>query len=451
MRKHKGYDDYKDSGVEWMGEIPEGWSVLAFKRLGDFQSGAGFPDEEQGLEDEELPFYKVSDTNLAGNERLMTKHNNTVSRETAKMLRAYVFPKDSIIFAKVGAALLLNKRRILTSPSCIDNNMMGFIPRTCNRDWMFYWMCGLDLGELANRGAVPSINERQIREIRVPVLPPKEQRSIAAFLDHKTSEIDALITNKEKLIELLKEQRQAIITEAVTKGLSPDVKMKDSGVEWIGEIPEHWEVSKIKYVSKINEKALPETTSENYEIEYVDIGSVNSSGQILKTERVCFKDAPSRARRIVSDGDTIVSTVRTYLRAITSFERVASNVICSTGFAVLSPKSVFPKFLSYIMQSTPYVEEIVRRSVGVSYPAINASDIGVFEIILPQVSEQQIIAAFLDHKTSEIDALITKERTQIEKLKSYRQSLIYEAVTGKIDVRDWSDKPLERSDAVANA
>ncbi len=214
--KYQPYPAYKPSGIEWLGEIPEHWEVFAFKRLGDFQAGAGFPNDEQGCEDDELPFYKVSDTNLPGNEVFMTTHNNAVSRETALKLRAYVFPEDTIVFAKVGAALLLNKRRILTRPSCIDNNMMGFMRKSCDLRWMYYWMCSLDLGELANPGAVPSINEGQIREIRVPVPTADEQRAIAAFLDRETARIDTLIEKIRKSIDLLREYRTALISAAVT-------------------------------------------------------------------------------------------------------------------------------------------------------------------------------------------------------------------------------------------
>ena len=206
----------KDSGIEWLGEIPKHWEVLAFKRLGDFQGGAGFPNDEQGCEDNELPFYKVSDTNLPGNEILMTVQNNAVSRETARKLRAYIFPTETVVFAKVGAALLINKRRILTQPSCIDNNMMGFMRRTCELRWVYFWMCSLDLGELANPGAVPSINEGQIRVIRVPVPPLPEQRTIAAFLDRETAWIDEIVKKVEKSIDLLREHRTALISAAVT-------------------------------------------------------------------------------------------------------------------------------------------------------------------------------------------------------------------------------------------
>jgi len=217
----------KDSGIEWLGEIPTHWEVLAFKRLGDFQAGAGFPNDDQGLDDNELPFYKVSDTNLPGNRMFMNFHNNAVSRETALRLRAYVFPQDTIIFAKVGAALLLNKRRILTRPSCIDNNMMGFVLKSCNRNWAYFWMCTLDLGGIVNPGAVPSINEGQIREIRVPVPSIDEQQRIAAFLDRETVRIDSLIEKIRKSIAKLREYRTALISAAVTGKI--DVRTMPAG------------------------------------------------------------------------------------------------------------------------------------------------------------------------------------------------------------------------------
>jgi len=161
----------KDSGIEWLGKIPEGWDILALKRIGSFHGGTGFPESEQGLKDEELPFYKVSDTNLPDNIVFMRSCTNSISRITSRKLGARIFPKGAIIFAKVGAALLLNKRRILSCDSCIDNNMMAFLIYTCDVIWAYYWMSSLDLGNLANPGAVPSINESQISSIYAPVPP----------------------------------------------------------------------------------------------------------------------------------------------------------------------------------------------------------------------------------------------------------------------------------------
>lgn len=206
----------KDSGVEWLGEIPAHWGIVPLKRLGEFQGGAGFPDNLQGHIDRELPFYKVSDTNNIGNEMYMKYHNNTISTETANYLRAFIFPKGTIVFPKVGAALLLNKRRILTRPSCIDNNMMGFIPCTGDLRWLYYWMCGLDLGRLANPGAVPSINESQLRDIVVPLPPEEEQRTIGLYLANSNRVLNKTVDKISKAVSLLKEYRTALISAAVT-------------------------------------------------------------------------------------------------------------------------------------------------------------------------------------------------------------------------------------------
>ncbi|MGN2390685.1 restriction endonuclease subunit S [Pelomicrobium sp. G1] len=206
----------KDSGVEWLGEIPVHWTATALKRIGELQAGAGFPDDEQGVLDEEVPFFKVGDMGMPGNEREMLVHQHSVSRATARRLGAFVFPPRTIVFAKVGAALLLNRRRLLVRPSCIDNNMMGFIPYECDPTWALYWLSGLDMGELANPGAVPSVNEGQMRDTPAAVPPEPEQRAIAAFLDRETARIDALIAKIRDAIDRLKELRTALISAAVT-------------------------------------------------------------------------------------------------------------------------------------------------------------------------------------------------------------------------------------------
>lgn len=209
----------------------------------------------------------------------------------------------------------------------------------------------------------------------------------------------------------------------------PYPKYKPSGVEWLGEVPEHWEVKRLKYSASINDEALPETTNPNFEMKYVDISSVDATQGIVASEDILFEDAPSRARRVVRDGDTIVSTVRTYLRAIAPVRNPASNIIASTGFAVVRPRRVSPAFLSYALREPGLVEAIVARSVGVSYPAVNASEIGTLPIPLPAEAEQTAIADFLDRETAKIDTLVKKKRTLIERLKEKRTALISRTVT----------------------
>lgn len=205
---------------------------------------------------------------------------------------------------------------------------------------------------------------------------------------------------------------------------------KESGVEWLGEIPRHWDSKPLKYLCTYNDEVLPETTAKDAEIQYIDIGSVSAVNGISKIETMIFKDAPSRARRIVRDGDVIVSTVRTYLEAIAPINNPPENLIVSTGFAVIRPNQyLYKSFASYCLRAKGFIEEVVARSVGVSYPAINSSDLVNIAIPSIEYAEQVKIANFLDHETTKIDHLIEKQQQLIELLKEKRQAVISHAVT----------------------
>ncbi len=208
---------------------------------------------------------------------------------------------------------------------------------------------------------------------------------------------------------------------------------KPSGMDWVGDIPEHWDVRRVKYTASINDEVLSETTDPEFEVTYVDIGSVDAVKGIVAKEVYRFEDAPSRARRIVRDGDTIVSTVRTYLRAIAPIHDADGRLIVSTGFAVVRPRKLDPGYLSYALRAPFFVETVVSRSTGVSYPAINASEVGNIDITLPSLDEQRAIAAFLDRETARIDTLIEKKQRQIELLQEKRSALISHAVTKGLD------------------
>ncbi|MGD1148595.1 MAG: restriction endonuclease subunit S [Thermoanaerobaculaceae bacterium] len=202
-----------------------------------------------------------------------------------------------------------------------------------------------------------------------------------------------------------------------------------SGVKWLGDLPHDWEVKRLKYSASINDEALPETTSPDLEIGYVDISSVDAQAGIVAVEEMAFEDAPSRARRIVRDGDTILSTVRTYLRAIAPIRSPRQNLIVSTGFAVVRPRKVGAGYLSHALRELGFVDTVVARSVGVSYPALNASEVGTIPIPLPPASEQRAIADFLDTQTESIDTLVTKKQELVERLKEKRVALISRTVT----------------------
>jgi len=202
---------------------------------------------------------------------------------------------------------------------------------------------------------------------------------------------------------------------------------KDSGIEWLGEIPGHWEVKKLKYLTSCNDDVLSENTPEDTEIKYVEIGDVDSVTGINGYTLYKFKEAPSRARRITKVGDIIISTVRTYLKAIASVKE--SDLIVSTGFAVLRPQKIASRFLAYAVLCKGFIDDVIAYSTGVSFPAINASDLVQLRISVPPLSEQETIAAYLDYKIGQIDLLIAEKEKQMKDLQQYRMSLLSETVT----------------------
>ncbi|MBI1745378.1 MAG: restriction endonuclease subunit S [Acidobacteria bacterium] len=197
------------------------------------------------------------------------------------------------------------------------------------------------------------------------------------------------------------------------------------------------EQQRLKYVASINTETLTEETSPDYEMRYVDIGNVDSSGVIHEIATYRFDDAPSRARRVVRDGDVIISTVRTYLQAIAPIQESPENLIVSTGFAVVRPQaSVFdPGFCKYALREPAFLAEVEMRSAGVSYPAINASDLGDIPIHLPTLQQQRAVAGYLDRETARLDALVAAKERLFGLLAEKRRALITRAVTRGLDAR----------------
>jgi type I restriction enzyme, S subunit len=209
---------------------------------------------------------------------------------------------------------------------------------------------------------------------------------------------------------------------------------KPSGVEWLGDIPEGWTARKLKFLSTHNDEVLSENVPSDWVMKYIDIGSVSAEGGIKEVQEFEFAKAPSRARRIVKHGDVLVSTVRTYLKAIAPVITPPPNLVASTGFAVIRPSGdLTSNFAAYALRTEGYVGEIVSRSVGVSYPAINASDAVQIHLPIPTIEEQIKIAAFLDHETAKIDSLIAKQQRLIALLEEKRQAVISHAVTKGLD------------------
>jgi len=248
------------------------------------------------------------------------------------------------------------------------------------------------------------------------VVPPKdEQDEIVQYIKAQEEKINLFIQKKQRFIELLKEQRLSIVNNYVTSETK------------------NWIWLRLKDIVTVNDEALTEKTEDDFLIRYIDIGNVNSYGDIAEIQEYEFKDAPSRARRIVRKGDVIISTVRTYLKAITLIESDEENLIASTGFAVLRPKeNVLSEYLNFALRAEYFIGSVIQNSYGVSYPAINSSTLSSLKIIIPKsTTEQEEIINKIKTETATIDTAIAKAEREIELIREYKEAMISEAVMGK--------------------
>ena len=412
MSAYKPYPAYKDSGVEWLGEVPEHWEVVPYKYLARIQNGS---DHKHVETEEGFP--------VIGSGGIFAFASD------------YLYDGESVLLGRKGT---IDKPLYVTGKFwAVDTMYWTKIAPDAHGKFAFYAALTIPFSYYSTNTALPSMTKSTLSAHPVVRPPLPEQTAIAAYLDRETAKIDALIAAQRRLIDLLREKSSALISHAVTKGLNPDAPMKESGVPWLGKVPEGWEVRRLKHFASYNDDVLPELTDPATEIDYVDISSVSSDNGIENVVTVPFSSAPSRARRLVKVGDVIVSTVRTYLKAIAPINAPHQNIVVSTGFVVIRPGEGFePSFARYSLHSNYFMDRVVAGSVGVSYPAINAFDLISIEIAAPAAPEQSSIAAFLDRETSKIDALIAKTEKAIELAKERRSALISAAVTGKIDVRE---------------
>mgnify|MGYP000659743030 CR=1 FL=1 len=439
--KYKTYPKMKDSGIEWVGEIPKEWDIKRLKFTTSFDNST----VDRHTYDDEIKVSICHYPQVYKNEVITSKTDLESGTCTKKELEKFQLKKDDVLITKdsetpteIGIPVYIQEN--------FGNVVSGYhiAHLTTNKNeilgsFLFrYLQSDIANGYFeteANGVTRFGLGKDSISNLKLILPPISEQANISKILQKQTSGIDSEISKHKKLIILLQEKRQATINHAVTKGLDNSVPMKDSGIEWVGDVPETWSVEPLKFHVSINQKVLNEKTESDLQISYIDIGSVHEGGIIDVPEIFKFSDAPSRAKRIISENDIILSTVRTYLKAIAFIEKENQNNICSTGFAVITPKDeLIPKFLYFMISSEKYIQTIMSNSFGVTYPAINSSIIGTFPCIIPDLNEQKQITEFLDKQTSKIDKLISKAKLQIKTLQEYRQSLISSAVTGKICV-----------------
>ena len=420
------YDSYKPTGIDWIGDIPSHWEVMPIKHL------ASYNDEvlsENTNPNQVIRYVEIGDVNhtsgittnkeytfkeAPSRARRITRHGDIIVSTVRTYLKAIAKVKECGLIVSTGFMVLRARKSIIAN----------YLAYAIINDSFIQEIISKSVGV-----SYPAINSSEVANIKILVPPLAEQEAIATWLDEKCEEIDAAIAKVDREIELIDELKQSEISRVVTRGLNPDAPLRPSGVDWIGDIPEHWKLVPLKHLVSYNDDVLSENIDKNHLINYVEIGDVCQSNGITNYKEYTFKEAPSRARRITKKGDVIISTVRTYLKAIAKVKQ--DDLIVSTGFMVLRARSIDCNFLSFSLLNETFIQKIISKSTGVSYPAINSSDIANIRILVPPMSEQQAIADNLDRKCAEIDGLKAKLTKKRETLTELRQSIISEVVTGK--------------------
>jgi type I restriction enzyme S subunit len=433
----KPYPAYRDSGVEWLGEVPEHWGVLPLKRVAWFKGGVGFPAVEQGKEGLEVPFLKVSDMTRHGNGKWIGAWKHTVSRETAQRLGACVLPAGSLIFPKVGGAMLTNKRRLLRQPSCIDNNILGCVVRHGDVEFLFVVFQQLDLGQLCKPGPVPAISEGEVREIDVPFPPLKEQSAIGRFLNHVDRRIRRYVRSKQKLIALLHEQRQAVIHRAVTRGLAPGVRLKPSGVEWLGDVPEHWKIVSLRRRWTVMDCKHLTVPFVEEGIPLASVCEVQSFDLDLAEARRTTTDwyeVLARGNRTPRRGDLIYC--RNVSVGAAAFVDTDEQFAMGQDVCMIRSQGENQRYLNYFLRGPAMGCQLAWLMVGSTFDRINVSEVKGLIIAVPPRAEQDAISGYLDESLRGIHKDIEGCLRGISLLREYRTRFISDVVTGKLDVRE---------------
>lgn len=394
----------------WLGNYPAHWQVLRIKNI----------------------FSEIEDRSTSGNEELLS-----VSHYTGVTLKRDSLENEDDFISN--AETLEGYKRVAKGDLVINimlawNGSLGISPfdgitspaycvyraKENNNPEYFGYLFASNLLKTEFRKKSTGIIDSRLRlysdkffSIFSVVPPVEEQNKIVEYIKTQSQKINHFIAKKQQFITLLKEQRQSVINEAVKKGTR----------------------TRLKNIVTTNDEALGESTDENYLLRYIDIGNVNSNGSITDIQEFTFKNAPSRARRIVKKGDIIISTVRTYLQAITLINEDDENLIASTGFAVLRPKkNVDVEFLNYALRGNNFIDAVNKNSYGVSYPAINSTTLSALSIFLPNTKEEQTqIVNHIKTETATIDTAIAKTEREIELIKEYKEAMIAEAVMGKVN------------------
>ena len=413
-RRFTRYPVYKDSGVEWLGEIPAHWDPLKLKRICTFAYGDSL----------------ASEARVDGDVEVYGSNGPVGSHERSNTLAPCLVIGRKGSFGKVN----FSPRPVFA----IDTTF--FVDRRFTRvdiRWLYYVLTNMRLDSVTKDSAIPGLDREDAYVRGVCLCSPDEQRAIAAFLDRETARIDALVAKEERLIELLQEKRTTLITRAITKGLDPNGPMKDSGVEWLGEIPAHWEVKSLKRISRRVGVGIAEAATHAYADEGVPIiRSTNvRANQVLAHDllRIERSFAEKHRSKYLFAGDLV--TVRTGVPGTTAV--VPDELDRSQCFTMListPQKGHVSAFLSYFLNSTSAQVYFELEGWGTAQTNISVPILQRIPIPVPSEDQQKAIVAYIESEIARIDGLLARVQEAIDRLEEFRTALISAAVTGKIDV-----------------
>lgn len=422
--KLKQYQKYRNSGVQWIGKIPEDWDVFRFKIKFKYSKGRIPSTLEETNGNGSLPYLSME--YLRG-------------KEDAQILFS---PKDpSATYVKDNELLLLwdgsnAGEFVIGKEGYLSSTMVKLSPQGIKKEYSKYLCFAFEkiLRDLTIGMGIPHVNSDHLDNIRVAIPTDKEQEIISEYLNKKIPEIDLLIEKDKSLIELLKERRITLINHAVTKGLNPKVKLVRSGVEWIGNIPEHWEVRRIKTLSYVKRGASPRPIDDlkyfddNGEYAWVRIEDVTASNKYLIQTYEKLSLLGKSLSVPLEPGEIFLSIAGSVGKPI------ITKIKCCIhdGFVYFQRLKINSEYLYYIFTGKEVYKGLGKLGTQLN---LNTDTVGDIRIPHPPKSEQIQIADFLDKATAKIDLTISKIESKIELLEEYKKSIIHNVVTGKVDVR----------------
>jgi len=424
---------YRDSGIEWIGKIPETWNVTAIKRLFFLYAGATPKSDEPENWDGDIPWitpadYQTEDRYISGGKR-------SISQKGMDSCATTMLPVNSIIFSKRAPIGLVV---INTNPLCTNQGCIGCVPKDGIVSKYFYFAMSVFTEQFELYGAGTTFKEISATNFGnfIIVAPPiSDQQRIADYLDLKCGEIDSLVGLQEQMIEKLKAYKQSVITEAVTKGLDPNAKLVPSGIDWIGKIPERWKNIRLKDIFILKTGTTPKSFEEGLN---EDNSLVNWFTPSDVSEQNCVLTQSDRHlnRKVVENEGIKLYPVGSLIFVGIGASAGKIGYAAVEGYSnqqitALIPKKeqMFSKYFYYYMLADS--KRIRDNAFFTTLPIINNGYLSGISILNPPLSEQLSIPAYLDEKCDDIDRLIALKQQKIEALKDYKKSIIYEAVTGK--------------------